>query len=327
MSAISLVGVVWWAVHQDAPRFPTSPGSLALIFGSVGVYFVATVLRGWRWHLILGRAGVVHEAIDAYALTAVGYMGNTVLPARGGEFLRMMLMSSRSSAGHRHVLGSILTERLVDAFTLVVLFALMTWTRVSGAPVGQAPAALAAIATALAAAGLVFYLRVRRRGRLERFAARVRPFVGPTRPLLGRFGVGVAAVTAIVWTLEGVIAYAVGRSLGISLGLFDAAFLIVLASFFALIPAAPGYIGTFEAAIIFGLAALDVEGSVALSFALLVRFVLFVPVTVAGLSFLLVRYGGFGRAEIRRGNAGSRERPREISPSSSGRIDMREIAN
>ena len=73
----------------------------------------------------------------------------------------------------------------------------------------------------------------------------------------------------------------------------DGLFLVVLTSFFALIPAGPAYAGTFDAAAVFGLKALDVTGGAALSFALLVRAVLFIPITLVGLILVVVRYGGW----------------------------------
>jgi uncharacterized membrane protein YbhN (UPF0104 family) len=305
VSALSLAAVIWWASRQDAPRFPTSGNALALLCTGVALYLCATLLRGWRWHVILRRAGVVHRTADAYALTAVGYMGNTVLPARGGELLRIVLMANRSSAGYSEILGSILAERLIDATVLVGLFAVMTWIGVAGAPAGQAPAALAVGLTVGASLAIGAYLRLRRRGLMERFAQRVRPLVRSTRLMFGWTGAGLAAVTAGVWVLEGVIVYLVGRSLNVDISIVDGVFVITLASFFALIPAGPGYVGTFDAAILFGLGALDVAGGTAIGFALLVRFILFVPITIGGLLLLLFRYGGLGL--LRAPKAGPRE--------------------
>jgi high-affinity nickel permease len=65
-----------------------------------------------------------------------------------------------------------------------------------------------------------------------------------------------------------------------------------LASFFSLIPAGPAYAGTFDTATAFGLKALSITGGAAVSFAILVRAVLFVPITIAGLVLVLARDGG-----------------------------------
>lgn len=296
ISLIALAAVVWWAANQPTPKFPDTADRLALIFAAVALYAVATFARGWRWHVILRRSHIRHSPLDACELVAVGYMGNTVLPARGGEVLRILLMADRSGARRREILGSIIAERLLDVVALVLLFAPLTWIGVGGAPAGQAPAA---IALGLAVAGVVavaIYLRMRRAGAFQRFADRVRPVARMSRPMFGPTGAALAALSVAIWVLEGVIFFLVGHSLELDFNLVDGTFLVVLGSFFALVPAAPGYVGTFDAAVLFGLAALDVRGGAAVGFALLVRFVLFVPITLAGLAFLLARFGGIKRA-------------------------------
>jgi glycosyltransferase 2 family protein len=47
--------------------------------------------------------------------------------------------------------------------------------------------------------------------------------------------------------------------------------------------------------VIFGARVLDRTASAALSYLLLLRFVLFVPITIVGLVLLVVRYGGWSR--------------------------------
>jgi uncharacterized protein (TIRG00374 family) len=120
----------------------------------------------------------------------------------------------------------------------------------------------------------------------------VRPVVRASRPLLGRAGVLLGGATLAVWLIEGAIFWLVAQSLALDVAPLEGCFLLVLTAFFSLIPAAPGYVGTFEAAVVFGLNAIGVAGGQALSFALLVRFVLFFPITVVGLALLVSRYGG-----------------------------------
>jgi glycosyltransferase 2 family protein len=305
ISAVSLAAVVWWALEQKSPTFPTS-----------SLYALVTAIRGWRWHVVLRLSGIEHARADPYALTTVGYMGNTVLPARGGEILRILLLGERTGARRREILGSIVAERALDVVALIVLFAVITWVQVAGAPVGQVPAL---VALALVAAGvlvLAYYFRLRRRGSLERFASIVRPFLRASRLLAGRTGLPLFAVTIALWLLEGAIFWLVGLSLEVDVGFLEAVFLVVLTSFFLSIPAAPGYLGTFDAALLFGLRALDIQGGEAVAFVLLVRFVLFVPITAAGLLVMLTRYGGLSRmfgSTIRADEAG--EARRGVAPS------------
>jgi hypothetical protein len=52
-------------------------------------------------------------------------------------------------------------------------------------------------------------------------------------------------------------------------------------------------VGTFDAAVLFAARKLGEAHSAAISFLLLLRFVLFIPITVTGLLLLVTRYGGF----------------------------------
>jgi uncharacterized membrane protein YbhN (UPF0104 family) len=288
----ALAAVVIWALGQPAPKFPSEGGKIALLFAGVGVYAVATLLRGWRWDRVLTSVDVGHRKGDAYSLVCVGYMGNNVLPARGGELMRVMLMAPRSQARRRELLGSIVAERVLDVVALAGLFAVMTLASVAGSPVGKAPAYIALGGGVLAVIGVFVYLRLRERGRFERFATAIRPVARASKILTRPEGAGLVVLTAVVWLLEGVVFWLVGQSLDLHIDLIGSTFLVVLASFFALIPAAPGYVGTFDTAVLFGLHALKVTGGNAVAFAVLVRFVMFVPITAVGLILLMTRHGG-----------------------------------
>ncbi|MGZ6709217.1 MAG: lysylphosphatidylglycerol synthase transmembrane domain-containing protein [Solirubrobacteraceae bacterium] len=300
VSVASVGGCVWWASKQTAPRLPSGTGHLLMLAAAVGLYALTTLARGWRWDVILRAARIDHQHRDAYGLVVVGYMGNTVLPARGGEVLRVLLLSQRSSARRREALGTILPERILDAAALVVLFALLTLVGTGGAPAGRAPAyvALGAL-VALLAAGIV-YLRLRIAGRMSTFADRVRPVARASRLLLTGRGVVLGLVSLGIWLAEAAVLWLCIRSLGLSsVSMLDALLVDVLGSFFALIPAGPGYAGTYDAALLFALHALKITGGAAISVVLLFRFVVFVPITLAGLVLMVVRYGGLHELRAR----------------------------
>ena len=306
ISVLSLAAFIWWALNQRRPQFPDTPQDLAYVALAIGLYGVATLARGWRWHRILLRAGIHHEPADAYCLTVVGYMGNTILPARGGEVLRILLLGERTTSSRREILGSIVAERVLDAGVLVVLFAALTWSGVAGTHKGRLPAAIGLGLIAVGAVVLFFYISLRKRGKLERFAEILRPFLRASRLLFGKLGVLLGFLTAGIWVLEGVIFWIIARSLHLSIDVLQGTFLTVLTSFFLLVPAAPGYIGTFDAALVVGLRAVGITGGQALAFVLLTRFVLFVPVTLAGLVLMLLRYGGLRWLPSRSGRYAAR---------------------
>ncbi len=293
VSVVALALVAWWVSRQDAPKFPSSAGGYGWLVAALGVYSVALVARGWRWHRIMRLAEIPHRRADAYRLTLVGYMGNNVLPARGGEVLRIAILGSRSTAKRRTILGSILAERILDAAVLAALFAVLTWFGVAHAPAGQWPAAVAAVALVLGGIALAGYLALRRRGHFARFNEKVRPVTRALKVFAHAEGLLLATLSALIWCCEGTTLLLVGHALGLELHFLDSTLIIVLASLLAAIPAAPGYAGTFDAGLVLGLNAVGVHGGTAVGFILLARFVMFVPVTLAGLAVLLHSYRDF----------------------------------
>jgi glycosyltransferase 2 family protein len=292
VSILSLGAVAWWISRQEQPRLPDSPAGFAWLLLALVVSACTLMLRGWRWHRILNYAEAPHRLRDAFGLTLVAYMGNNVLPARGGELLKIGLLGARTTARRRAILGTVLVERLLDSAVLAALFAALTWAGVKGSASGWATATLAAAVLGVAAIGLTVYVRLRRRGRFERFAAVIRPVAGAAKLLAGREGARLAVVSLVIWCLEGITFMVIARSIDFHLAPLSALAVIVLASLAAAIPALPGYVGTFDAALLVGLHAVGVEGGDAVGLLLLARFVFFVPVTVVGLGLLVLGYGG-----------------------------------
>ena len=295
-SLIALAAVVWWASHQEAPQLPHSTEAISWMIGAGVLYALATLVRAERWHRILHLTGVEAPRRDCYGLTTVGYMGNNVLPARAGEALRVVLLDQRTGAGKRKLLGTIVAERILDVIVLSLILVIAVYGVLEGdvlptdSPLLIAGAGFAALALA---AGVFAYLRSRGAlGRLRDFA---RPLAGASRSLAGKDGLPLLAGTAVLWLIEGAVYLAVARAVELDISTTGAMYLVALTNFVAAIPAAPGSIGTFDAAVAFGTRALGGAGSAVTSYLLLLRFVLYVPITVVGLLVMLLRYGGWAR--------------------------------
>jgi hypothetical protein len=235
-------------------------------------------------------------------------MGNATLPARGGDLIRIVLMSQRTDAGLARVAGSVIAERILDATAFVLLFVAFTLLNVGGAPLGTDAAAIAIAGLGVGAVAMTVYLRLRIRGHLQRLGDRLRPFTRPTRTLLTPAGLALLGFSAGIACLDGFVFWLVAQSLALDMTIYEAVALVVLAGFSSMIPAGPGYVGTYDAAIALGLKAIDITGGRAVGFTVLARFVIYVPITVLGLVLLGLRYGGL--RELRRSRV-ERER-REV---------------
>jgi hypothetical protein len=136
---------------------------------------------------------------------------------------------------------------------------------------------------------------LRTRGRFERFATTVRPVAGAAKLFIRPAGIPLALLSLVIWCMDGLSFMLMAKALDIDLAFLPALAVIVLASLASAVPAAPGYLGTFDAAMIVGLKAADVVGGDAVSLLLLARFLYFVPVTFVGLGVLVFGYGDVRR--------------------------------
>ncbi len=297
VSLVALAAVVWWASRQDSPHIPTDGGAIAWLLAAVGLYALATLVRAERWHRILELTGVHARRTDLYALTCVGYMGNNVLPARAGEALRVVLLSQRSNGSKRTLLGSVVAERMLDLIALLTIFVVTVYGVLSTSDVlpTDRPLLVTGVGVVLLLAAAVTVWVLRSHHVFERARDWLRPLADAPRAILNRHGLLLLAGTFVLWTLEATVYLAVARALDIDFAFSGALYLVALTNFVAALPAAPGSIGTFDAAVAFGAKALGATGSAAVSYVILLRFVLYVPITVFGLVMLVTRYGGWSR--------------------------------
>jgi uncharacterized membrane protein YbhN (UPF0104 family) len=296
VSLVALAAVVWWATKQEAPELPSGGEAIAWLVAGVLFYAVATLMRGERWHQVLGVTGVDARRSDCYALTTVGYMGNNVLPARAGEMLRVVLMSSRCGARKRTLIGSVVAERLLDAIALASIFLVVVYGVLSSTVLPtDRPLLFAGLGLLVVLLGVVALYVLRRHHVFERARVWLRPLADAPRALVGRQGVVLLAGTFVLWAFEAAVYLAVARSVELDISGMGALYLVALTNFFAALPAAPGSIGTFDAAVIFGSKAIGASGSAAVSYLLMLRFVLYVPITLVGFVVLVTRFGGWSR--------------------------------
>ena len=253
---------------------PLDADALARIAAALVVYAAAMVLRAERWHRILVRAGLDRGRAESFRLTAVGYMGNNTLPARAGDVMRVVLLGGP----RRATLGTVVAERLLDVCALAAIFAFVVVDR--GVSFGPLPYLVGA---GVIAVGVLVALR----SFAPRVRAWVRPLAGASRSLLGAHGAALLVLSVVLWLAEASVYLAVGSAVGIHLGASGALYVMALTNLSSMVPAAPGYVGTFDAVVLLAVRSLHQP---ALGFLLVLRFVLFVPVTVVGFAVFLGRY-------------------------------------
>jgi glycosyltransferase 2 family protein len=296
VSVVAVAGVVWWALHQEPPQFPDSPSEWRALAGAIALYAVATLVRGERWRLLLLAEGGHPSRLDAQALNTVGYATNNILPARAGDAVRVVVMAPLAQMSMKSVLGTLLAERLLDIAVILTLFVVVGYGLLGEAGAGEAGWIL--LATVLLAVAAVVAVRlIRRNERMHEFMA---PILSSSLQLRGRHGLELLGITFVIWGLEAGVWMSTGAAAGFPMDPIEGCYIVALASVFALIPSGPGYAGTQDAAAVTGILALGGTHSQAVTYLILVRFVIAVPITIVGLTLMAVRYGGLRRLRAAR---------------------------
>jgi uncharacterized protein (TIRG00374 family) len=332
-TAISLVLVVLLVRAVDTQVLGAALGHAqpASIVPALALYAAAAWLRSLRWGLLLPRGSASTGTLLRALL--VGFTVNNLLPARLGEAARAFLLKQWADVPVGITIASVVVERILDglalAALLLVAIALLpsapSYLLVVGLVVGGGFTAgallLAAIAwkpTTVVRAMQIMTKPCPPRGRelAERIALGFVDGLALVRGwrLLGQL----AAFSIVAWLCETGVFYVLMFGFDIPASPALAILGGSAANFATLVPSSPGYVGTFDGVLVKVIA--DVLGPVVayeevLAYALVVRALLFLPVTVAGLVVLWRANLSFG--EIMRFGAARRriaetERSREV---------------
>ncbi len=268
-----------------------------------GCFLVTLWLRAWRWQALLaGRKRVgVRSCLSS---TCVGFLANNILPFRLGELVRVRSLRQLEGVSAAALLGSVAVERILDLLALILMLGGYL-VLVSAGP-HQAELAFAGWLAlgATVAVALVLVLGYLRRewlracvaGPLSRLSPKLGERVGDVAV---RFCEGlkvfasvrqVGLVTALsfgVWGISVLTCYFVGRGLGLQLAPEHYVVVVFMTAFGAVIPAAPGAVGTYHGFARLGLYLVAVHsGEVALAFAAVLHALEWVLVNVTGIYFL-----------------------------------------
>ncbi len=80
--------------------------------------------RAWRWKMQLDAAGQRSGFWTTYHAMMVGYLANLVLP-RAGEVVRCTVLTRTAGVPVKVSLGTVITERVIDLFTLLTLLGIL----------------------------------------------------------------------------------------------------------------------------------------------------------------------------------------------------------
>lgn len=267
-----------WAEVGSALR----DANYLLLLPAAIVMFISLYFRAIRWAVLFYP--LTHVRVGALMGTMnVGYSVNNLLPLRVGELVRAYLIGEAQQVSTARALSTIVVERVLDVLTVVLMLVLLL-------PFIDAPGwaiipALVAGVVFLVLAVLLVTLSLARRWALGVVDWGVRPvparFQTPLRQAAESVmeGFSVLSTPAVLargvawsfasWFASALMMFIVQQAFDLGVGFAAAPFVLATTSLAMLVPASPGYIGTFELVAIKGMEnVFGVGSSAAASYAL-----------------------------------------------------------
>lgn len=272
-------------------------------------YLAHYVFRALRWDRLLrpiARVGFV----SLLAALLIGFLGNNLLPAHLGEFVRAYVLGHGQGVKKSAVFATIVMERVYDGLTvlfilmLVLLFMDLPDRGVEGSLLTAQGLRAAGWAGFALFAGLMAGLQLLRWQRarvLGWLAWGLRPLpqrlVTKALEMAASFADGLEVASArdtlwvighslVTWLFLGLWAWSLFPAFDLRLGLLAGLLLEVVVALALLIPSAPAFLGTFHLAAAFTLGYLGTSTGVAGSYAMMLWLVQFVLTNLLGLYFL-----------------------------------------
>ncbi len=271
----------------------------AWVLGVLAFTLASYTLRCVRWTRMMRPTGAGFGVCARVLMTSLA--ANNILPLRIGDIMRVFTYASDLGASPSVILSTVILEKLLDIFVLVLLF-----VSTMGAGVSPHFRLLAEITLGISLVGLLVLV----------FGARlliepVRALFAklPQKPIVAKLDhwvflaldcirqIGIAGslqllvYTAVIWFCEGMIFVSAAKLLGLvtdAIGPWQA---VSATNLSYLIPSSPGAIGTFEMAAKASLVSHGALDGPAAMFGLVLHAWLLLSVTGAGgVIFLLHRF-------------------------------------
>jgi uncharacterized protein (TIRG00374 family) len=283
-------------ISVDAVRESLASVRWALLVPSLLLIYLALLLRAVRWRLLFRDPHRVGLG-PAVASVNIGLMFNNILPARAGEIPRVLALRRSTGVSAVEAASTIVVERILDVFVLGLLGVALapwlpdeTWIRLL-----VALCVAIVVFLPLLALGIVL-MRTRLPSLLVRLTGAV-PRVSDARAQQAVASLASGATIfrrprrLLAALLLGAGAWAAGGlAIWVLMPAFDlpsdtlAPWLVLLANALAVtVPSSPGTVGVYEASVQYSLVAFGADPSVALSYAIVLHALNFLPVVLTGL--------------------------------------------
>ncbi len=265
-------------------------------------YYLAFPLRGLRFRIMLSNNDCTVPTRELTWIVFISWFANCVVPAKLGDVFRAYMVKRRYCHSFVNTVGTIFAERVFDVFILYLL--------IGGSGLvafrGKIPYTMLVVfrtgflILAIILAVLVF-MKYTDNCLVDRFPEKVRSFYNKfSSGTLSSFRNNgqIAALTTVIWLLEGTSFYLVTQALGMRLSFTAVVFIGLISALLTALPVTPAGLGIVEAAKVGVLVFFRVDHSIAVSAALLDRLINYWSLLLIG----FIIYAGTEQGRLAKGD-------------------------
>ncbi len=270
----------------------------AWVLGVVAATLASYTLRCVRWTRMMKPTGARFGVCARVLMTSLA--ANNILPLRIGDIMRVFTYANDLGTSPSVILSTVILEKLLDIFTLVLIF-----VATMGSIATPRLHLVAMVSLGISAFGLLVLLLGARllQPRLpgifarlpqHRVMAKAEHWAALAFDATARLGMGgslaLLVLSAVIWTCEGMIFVSSLHLFGVPVDRIAPWLAMSFANLSYLIPSSPGAIGPFEGAIKLALSSHGTSPGTSAIFGALLHVWMLISVTGAGgILFLLHR--------------------------------------
>lgn len=121
--------LVWWSIRELTPedkiqiKLALQRARYWLVIPVFGILLFSHYIRALRWGLLIQSLGYQPTRSNTFFAVMIGYLANQAVP-RLGEVLKCTVLARYEKIPADKLVGTIILERLIDAITLLLVFAI-----------------------------------------------------------------------------------------------------------------------------------------------------------------------------------------------------------
>jgi len=232
-------------------------------FLALSIILFSCIVRALRWQILAHPLDRISFK-PAFSSIMIGYFGNSVLPFRMGEFLRAYVIAEQTSLNVPTAFGTIVTERILDfvGLSLLILLTILVYP----ADWINQKIIISVVVLSLTAFIIVFYFNeIKKLFSLEPEKIKFfeKSFVLKIIEIIAKLINGAVAIrstnkvmliflyTVLIWIMYCSSTYFALTSTGISITWYEVCVLMISTTLAISIPAAPAYVGTYHATVVY----------------------------------------------------------------------------